>query len=315
MSDAVPVKPFRFGVQAARAGSRAEWVELARRVESLGYSTLTTPDHFEDQFAPVPALMAAATVTERLRVGALVWDNDYRHPLVLAKELATMDVLSDGRVEVGIGAGWMRTDYEQAGMPYDPPGVRVERFVEGLAVMKGVFSAEPFSFAGRHYTITGHNGRPAPVQRPHPPFLIGGGGKRVLTIAAREADIVSVNPTLSAGVMDAEAMATASAGATDQKVAVVRAAAGERLAMLELAVRAFLVEVTNDRSARAASIGELMGQPPDEVLATPFALIGTTAQMIEDLRARRERWGFSYIGIGPNDVEAFAPVVAELAGT
>jgi probable F420-dependent oxidoreductase len=226
-----------------------------------------------------------------------------------------MDVLSDGRVEVGVGAGWMRTDYEQAGMPYDPPGVRIARFVEGLAVMKGVFTGEPFSFAGRHYTITGHTGRPIPVQRPYPPFLIGGGGRRVLTIATREADIVSVNPTLTAGVMGAEALETASATAANDKIAVVRAAAGERLPLLELAVRAFVVDVTNDRLGRAAAIGQVMGLPGEEVLASPFALIGTTAQMVEDLRARRERWGFSYIGVGANDIDAFAPVVAELAGT
>ena len=145
---------FRFGVQASAPMSGKEWAELARRVEDLGYSTLTMPDHFGNQMAPMPALMAAAAATTTLRVGALVWDNDYKHPVVLAKELATMDLLSDGRLEVGIGAGWERADYDWSGIPYDPPGVRVDRFEEGLAVIKGHFGPGPFSFSGQHYTIT-----------------------------------------------------------------------------------------------------------------------------------------------------------------
>ena len=168
-----------------------EWVELARRVEDLGYSTLTMPDHFTDQLAPVPALMAAADATTTLRVGALVFDNDYKHPVVLAKELATIDLLSDGRVEIGIGAGWMRTDYDRSGIPYDPPGVRIDRFVEGLAVIKGLFgrlarSRSPASTT-RSRATTGCRSR---CSDRTPPILIGGGGKRVLSIAAREADIV-----------------------------------------------------------------------------------------------------------------------------
>lgn len=155
-------RPFRFGVQASTAPDRSTWVELARRCETLGYSTLTMPDHFTDQLAPVPALMTAADATTTLRVGALVWDNDYKHPLVLAKELATMDLLSDGRLEIGLGAGWMRTDYEQAGMPYDRPGVRVDRFEEGLAIIKGLMGPDAFSFTGEHYTITEHVGTPKP---------------------------------------------------------------------------------------------------------------------------------------------------------
>ncbi|NBO55523.1 MAG: TIGR03621 family F420-dependent LLM class oxidoreductase, partial [Actinobacteria bacterium] len=184
-----PIKPFRFGVQAHRANSRSEWIELAKRAEGNGYAVLTMPDHFNDQLAPVPALMTIADATTHLRIGALVWDNDYKHPLVLAKELATMDLLSDGRLEIGIGAGWMASDYEEAGMPYDSPKVRIDRFVEGLAVIKGLMQEGPLNFTGEHYKITNHDGLPKPVQRPYPPVLIGGGGKRVLTIAAREADI------------------------------------------------------------------------------------------------------------------------------
>lgn len=310
-----PLRPFRFGIQASGATDRAGWIDLARRAEAHGYDVLTMPDHFTDQLAPVPALMAAADATTSLRIGALVWDNDYKHPVVLAKELATLDVLSDGRLEIGIGAGWMVSDYDQAGIPFDPPGVRIDRFVEGLAVLRGAFGPGPFSFAGEHYTIRDYDGLPKPLQSPHPKILIGGGGKRVLSIAAREADIVGVNATMSAGVVGPEAIATMTADAVDDKVAIVRAAAGDRWRELELNIRAFMVNVTDDRSAVLAGIAGMLGVEPEMVEATPFALVGTPAQIVDDLRARRERWGFSYIIVGAEDIEAFAPVVAELAGT
>jgi len=287
---------------------------MARRVEDLGYSCLTLPDHFDAQLAPVPALMAAAAVTENLRVGSLVWDNDYKHPLVLAKELATMDVLSDGRLEIGIGAGWMISDYEQAGMTYDPAGVRIDRFVEGLTIIKGLMADGPFSFTGRHYTISGHDGTPKPVQSPRPPILIGGGGKRVLSIAAREADIVGINATMSAGVVGREAFDTMTAEAVEGKVNIVREAAGDRWNEIEMNIRAFLVNITPDTAGAADGIGRMIGVTPDEVLATPFALVGPPEKLVDDLLARRDRWGFSYVIVGGDDIESFAPVVGALAG-
>ena len=196
--------------------SRSEWTELARRTEANGYSTLTMPDHFDGQLAPVPALQCAADATSTLRLGALVYDNDYKHPVVLAKELATMDVLSDGRVEIGLGAGWMVTDYEQSGIPYDSPGVRVSRMIEGLAVIKGALGPDPFSFDGDHYTITDYNGLPKPVQS-QPPVLIGGGGPRVLRFAAREADIVGINATLTSGAVDETTFASMTAEQIDRR--------------------------------------------------------------------------------------------------
>jgi len=307
-------RPFRFGVQARGIHSRRDWTEMARRVEDLGYSCLTLPDHFDAQLAPVPALMAAAAVTENLRVGSLVWDNDYKHPLVLAKELATMDVLSDGRLEIGIGAGWMISDYEQAGMTYDPAGVRIDRFVEGLTIIKGLMADGPFSFTGRHYTISGHDGTPKPVQSPRPPILIGGGGKRVLSIAAREADIVGINATMSAGVVGREAFDTMTAEAVEGKVNIVREAAGDRWNEIEMNIRAFLVNITPDTAGAADGIGRMIGVTPDEVLATPFALVGPPEKLVDDLLARRDRWGFSYVIVGGDDIESFAPVVGALAG-
>lgn len=312
----MPHRPFRFGVQVDATGTRSEWTELARKVESLGYSSMTMPDHFGGQLAPVPALQCAADATSDLRLGALVYDNDYKHPVVLAKELATMDVLSDGRVEIGLGAGWMISDYEQSGIAYDPPGVRVSRFIEGLHVIKQALGPEEFSFAGDHYTITGYNGLPKPVQSP-PPVLIGGGGPRVLRFAAREADIVGINATLTSGAVDAATFETMTADAVDDKVAIVRDAASEagRLDAIEMNIRAFMVFVTDDIPQAMSTLSDFTGAPTEIIADSPFALVGTTGQIAEQLIARRERWGFSYVIVGQNDAEPFAPVVAALAGT
>jgi len=272
------------------------------------------PDHFGDQLAPIPALQMAADVTSSLRVGALVFDNDYKHPVVLAKELATIDLLSEGRLEIGLGAGWMVSDYEQSGIPYDAARVRVDRFEEGLSVMKRAFAEAAFDFAGTHYTVTGYNGLPKPVQTPHPPILIGGGGKRVLGIAAREADIVGINGTMESGVIDAAVLRTMTAASVDEKAAIVVTAAGPRLADIEMNVRAFMVNVTDDRKAGMERISGFTGFTVEEVAESPFALIGNPEQLAEDLLARRERWGFSYVIVGAADIEAFAPVVSLLAG-
>jgi probable F420-dependent oxidoreductase len=308
-------RPFRFGVQVAAPYDAKGWVELARRVEDLGYSTLTIPDHFTQQLAPVPALMAAADATTRLRIGALVFDNDYKHPVVLAKELATMDVLSDGRVEIGLGAGWMASDYESSGIAYDPPGVRIDRFGEGIAVIKGALAEGSFSFTGKHYTVSNYDGEPLPVQRPHPPLLIGGGGKRVLSIAAREADIVGINGTLTAGAIGAEALATMTHETVADRIGVVRAEAGDRLGDIELNIRAFFVSVTEDAATVVDNMAAWVKVEPSLIAASPFALIGTVNEITETLLRRREELGFSYVIVGPGEVESFAPVVAALAGT
>lgn len=309
-------RPFRFGVQANGTGNRHDWVELAKRIESLGYSTMTMPDHFTDQLAPVPALQCAADATTDLRLGALVYDNDYKHPVVLAKELATMDVLSGGRVEIGLGAGWMVSDYEQSGIPYDPPGVRVSRFIEGLAVIKGALGEGPFSFAGEHYTIADYDGAPKPVQSP-PPVLIGGGGPRVLRFAAREADIVGINATLTSGAVDGSTFESMTAAAVDDKVEIVRAAAeaADRADLIEWNIRAFMVNVTDQVDDALDTLSGFTGAPKDVIAASPFALVGPPNKLIDDLRERRDRWGFSYVIVGQEDVDAFAPVVAALTGT
>ena len=309
-------RPFRFGVQASTASSRDGWVELARQVETLGYNTLTMPDHFDSQLAPVPALQCAADATTTLRLGALVYDNDYKHPVVLAKELATMDVLSDGRIEIGLGAGWMATDYDQSGIAYDRPGVRVSRFIEGLQVIKGALGPDPFSFDGEFYTISDYNGLPKPVQAA-PPVLIGGGGKRVLTFAAKHADIVGINATLTSGAVDGSTFGSMTETAVDTKVGIVEtaAAAAERQHEIEMNLRAFMVFVTDDVGRALGTLAEFTGAPEDVIAQSPFALVGPASKIVDELQARRERWGFSYIVVGPDDIEPFAPVVAALAGT
>ena len=308
-----PHRGFRFGVQVSKETTAKGWAELARRTEAAGYEVLTMPDHFTEQLAPIPALMAAASATTTLRVGALVFDNDYKHPVVLAKELATIDLLSDGRLEIGLGAGWMISDYEEAGMPYDSPKVRIDRFIEGVAVIRGAMTDGSFSFSGDYYAITNYNGQPKPVQT-RPPLLIGGGGKRVLTYAAREADIIGINGTMTAGVVGPEALATMTAESVDEKVAIVAAAGAHRINDIEMNIRTFFVKVTNDRAKTVDSISSMFGVSKDMIDASPFALIGSVEECIEQLLERRERWGFSYTIVGAENIDECAPIVAALRG-
>lgn len=309
---------FRFAAQLGNApeGTAGSWAAQARRAEDLGYAAVLVPDHFGDQLAPVPAIVAAAAATTALRVGALVFDNDYRHPLVLAKEMATVDVLSGGRLEMSLGAGWMRSDYEQAGIPYDPPSVRVDRFEEAVTVLKGLLEADgPYSFAGRHYTVSDHTPAPRPVQRPRPPLLLGGGGRRVLSIAAREADIVGINVDLRQGTGGPETAPNASPEATRRKVAWVREAAGDRFEELELHTLVGFAMLTDDRRGLAEAMAPHFGLPPDEVLHVPLALVGTVDEMVEELEWRRAAYGISYVSVEADCWEALGPVVSRLAGT
>jgi probable F420-dependent oxidoreductase len=311
-------RPFRFGIQAAAlpgADAPAEWAALARKAEDLGYDTLTVPDHFDGQLAPVPALMAAADATTTLRIGALVWCNDYRHPVVLAKEAATLDVLSGGRLEFGLGAGWMATDYERAGITLAPPGRRIARMEEAIDVIRGLFADGDFSYSGEHYHVSGLDGRPKPAQKPGPPILIGGGGRRMLEAAARHADIVGVNLSLQRGVIDASVRASATAAATEEKLRWIRDAAGSRMNDIELHVRVHVAVVTDDREGFASALGPAFGLPAGDALDSPHALAGTVDQLVDVLVERRERYGISYYGLSLDALEPLAPVVARLAGT
>jgi len=307
--------PFRFAVQLSNASSGASWRDLARSIEGLGYSTLFIPDHFEDQFGPLVALTVAAEATTDLKVGSLVFGNDYRHPIVLAKEVATLDLMSEGRVEFGLGAGWMTTDYEQSGLAHDPPAVRISRMAESLTVMKSLWSTGAATFAGEHYTVTGAVGAPLPHSRPYPKIIIGGGGKRVLGIAAREADIVGVNPSLAAGYVGPEVLETTTAEYYDQRIMWIREAAGDRFEDLELQVLTFLVQIVPDREEAIGRLSSVLDVTAEQIDGSPIALIGTIEQIIERLVERRTRFGFSYVVVHEAEMEAFAPVVAALAGT
>lgn len=307
-------KPFRFGVQGRTTGPRDEWLAMIHRVEELGYTSYLALDHFVRGLDPVASLMAAAMASERLRIGSFVFDNDFRHPASLAKAAASLDVLSGGRLELGIGAGWLKEEYDQTGIPFDPAGVRITRLTEAIRLIKRIFTEEhPVSYQGEHYTVTGLICPPRPVQKPHPPFIIGGGSRRILTIAGQEADIVGI--TTRARADGSKDTADNTAEATAQKIAWVRDAAGSRFEQIELNVIISDVHLTDDRPGVAERIAGQQGTTPNEVLASPQILIGSAEQMVEQLQERRARYGFSYIVVTEFNMDALAPVVARLAGT
>jgi probable F420-dependent oxidoreductase len=309
------VRPFRFGVNVRTAGSAAEWAAKARKVEDLGYSVLLVPDHLADLLAPFPALAAAAAATKRLRLGPGVLNNDFRHPVLTAREAATLDVLSDGRLELGIGAGHMRSEYEQAGMPFDPGATRVERLAESVVIIKRLLAGEAVTAAGRHYRVTSHTVHPRPVQRPRPPVFIGGNAPRLLTLAAREADIVGFTGILFRQGARALDVSDARHTMVDERVRLVRETAAARFDRLELNVLLQRVIVTDNRHTAAAALPAPFTQlSPDDILMSPYALVGSIGQMVDDLERRRERWGFSYVMTHEPYTEMLAPVVARLAG-
>ena len=305
-------RPFRFGVVTERAHSGAEWREKARRAEELGYDTFLVPDHSEKDIAPIAVMMAALDATTRLRVGSFVFNNDLRNPTILAKEVATLDLFSEGRFEFGLGAGYLLADYEQTGIAFESAGVRISRFEEALRLIKQLFVEEVVNFSGTFYTADQTKGLPRPVQKPHPPVYVGGGGQRVLSLAAREADIVGFAPKNSQKGLD---FGDATARCTANKVEWVRAAAGERFTSLELSCIVFRVIVTNDRAQALQRAAGYMGLSGEEVAGSPHVLIGTTDQIAEDLQTRRSLYGISYIEVLEEYMELFAPVVARLAGT
>ncbi len=308
-------RPFRFAVQTSSAPDAKTWRERARKAEDLGYSTLYIPDHLGDQWGPIVAMTVAAEATEKLNVGTLVFDNDYRHPVVLGKEIATLDLVSEGRVEFGLGAGWLRSDYDQAGLPYDPPGVRIERMVEGLAVMKQLWREGTAQMVGEHYRVAAAQGLPRPASPAGPRIVIGGGGRRVLSIAAREADIVGVNPNMAAGYVGPEVAASSTAPYYRERIGWIREAAGDRFADIELQCLTFMVRFTSDRRGTFESVAPLFGLTPEEAAEVPIALAGTVEEVVETLQRRREEYGFSYIVVHDPEMEEFAQVVAALAGT
>jgi probable F420-dependent oxidoreductase len=315
------VRPFRFLADVGGAATVAELRELARRAESIGYAVAVIPDHLTIPLGPIATLATVAAATTRLRIGTFVLNNDLRHPMVLAQELATLDLLSEGRLEIAIGAGWNRAEYSAAGLAFDPSPTRTARLEESVHVLKGRFGDGPFSFAGAHHTITEADGVPKPVQRPHPPFFIGGGGRRTLSLAGHEADIVGLAPRISWGERMAVDPRSLTVEAAAEKIAWVREAAGERFDRLEInAYPSQFPSIVTDHARavateRAAAITARSGMPitADELLASPHQYIGTVDALCEKLLELRERLGISSFMLG--DVDEMAPVVERLAGT
>lgn len=308
--------PFRFGVNLRGADSRAEWVDKARKLEDLGYSTLLVPDHLAEIMTPLVPLASAAAVTTKLRVGTCVLNNDFRHPVLLAREAATVDLLSDGRFELGIGAGHMQSEYTEAGLPFDPAPVRFDRLGESVRILKSLLAGEATSFDGRFYQVMQHTIFPLPVQKPRPPIMIGGNGKKLLALAACEADIVGLTGlAFPKGATEVDVSGAAPAR-VDERIAWVREQAGARFEQLEINALVQRVVVTDDRQQAAEELAERWSSlTPEEILQTPYLLIGTVDQMVEALHERRERWGFSYIVVHEWSLDALAPVVARLAHT
>ena len=311
--------PFEFLADARDVVSGADLTATARRAEAVGYHELVIPDHLIPQLGPIAAMAWIASATERLRIAAFVFNNDLRHPAVLAQELASLDVLSGGRLDVAIGAGWNKPEYEAIGVPFDPTPVRQARLAEAIVVLKGAFGDEPFSFSGAHYTISNLDGQPKPAQRPHPPFMIGGGGRRTLELAGREAQIVSFAPRiLAGGAADARSLTVE---ATAEKIEWVRSAAGPRFDDLVLNAYPSQAPVTVTDHAHAAArqaVDAIRARSgveisEDELLASPSIFIGSIAGLVEKLVGLRERLGISSFMVGPTD--DLEPLVERLAGT
>lgn len=307
-------KPFRFGVTSIGAPTAEMWKEKVTRTEDFGYSTLLVPDHFIEQIATIPALMSAASLTSSLRVGSIVCSNDFRHPILLAKEAATIDMLSGGRFELGIGAGWLKSEYDALGIPFDTPGTRVARLEEAVQVIKSYFKGDPVIFEGQYYQINSEKGLesiPEPVQKPHPPILIGGGGKRMLTLAAREADIIGLalrTSALGTGPDPADIATT-----INQKIEWIKQAADNRYNDIEIHIQTWAIMITDDRESSAKQLGKQFPLPPEILLNLPYLLIGSVDEIIGQIEKYRETYGISYYSIFEQYKEAFAPVVAKLA--
>jgi len=329
MTTAAP-RPFRFGYQSYTASSGAEWRDKARWAEGAGFSSFLVADHYlgpgpslaatnhpVQDIAAVPAMAVAAEVTSTIKVGARVMCIDYRNPAVLVKEMATLDLFSDGRLEFGIGAGWLQGEYEAMGVPFADAGVRITRLADVVRMAKELMGDGIVEFAserdGAGVRAMGFEGVPKPVQRPHPPIMIGGGARRVLQLAGREADIVSLNFDNSSGKIG-PGVPTSGADATEQKVAWVREGAGDRFDSLELEIGAYFTFVTDTPEAVAGAMGGRFGMSTDEMLAHPHALFGTVDGICEELERRRERYGISYITVGDGAAKDFAPVVERLTG-
>ena len=303
------MRPFRFAITTSRADSGAEWRAKARRIEALGYDTLLITDHLTQQLAPIPAMAAALEATTTLRVGSYVLANDYRNPLILAKEIATLDHLSGGRVELGLGAGWYVRDYEMLGIPYDLPGVRVSRMIEAVRLLDRLFAEDTVDASGAFYTV--HGARLLPKRR-RPPLMIGGGGPRILRFAAEHADIIALNPQFNADGQPV--LSDLTTGATLRKLNLLRRVIGERFTAVELNV--FIVDagVSDEPRSLLDAVATRLKGTAAQLIDSPFFLYGSVAGLQRLLLERREQLGITYYGLPEKAMEPFAPVVRAMRG-
>ena len=322
-------RPFRFAIQAFSSPTRAEWTELARKVEGSGYATLHVADHYlgpgskiegtghrVQQLAMIPAMTAAAMVTSTLRIGSRMACLSYHRPTILAKEMASIDVLSEGRLEVGIGAGWLVAEYEALGIPFDPVGQRVQTLRETAEFFRLAFAADgEVDYRGEIVQSYGYVPVPATVQRPRPPIMIGGGAPRVLGIAGELADIASVNFNNSGGVVGAGSIMSSTEDETRKKVQWVKDGAGDRFDQVELETAVYFVSVEGRSAITADAVMARTGMDLPTLQRFPHAAVGSVEQICEELVRRREEYGFSYITVGDAHLDAFLPVVERLAGT
>jgi len=308
------LRRFRFGVQISRTRTSQEWKDQARRAEAFGYDIFLMPDHFGQQFAIGPALALVAEATDSLRIGTLVWQNDLRHPALAAMEAATLDVLSEGRFEVGIGAGGsLPPEYEWTGIAFDSASVRVQRLEESIRILKGLAGDDQFSFSGTYFSLKDYQANPKPIQKPYPPLLIAGGGKRMLSLAAREADIVAILPRMlpgNAGFAEDETSLEAFAS----KVEFIKGVAGDRFAELEFNLLIQMVKVTDDRNGAIDRLKQEHEISDDDWFDSPMVFVGSVDEVVDRIREVRERTGVSYFVVFEPVMEAFSPIVAALAG-
>jgi probable F420-dependent oxidoreductase len=306
---------FRFGVELHEPLPGRTWADSVREVEAAGYSTMFVPDHFDEGLGPIAAIASAAAVSTTLNVGALVFDCDFRHPAVLARELASIDLLSEGRLEVGLGAGWKRLDYERSGIPMDAPKVRVDRMIEHTKILQQLFAGETVTFAGEHYQITALDLMPRPHRPAGPPILIGGGAKRVLRFAGATADIVGINASVHSGEIDVAAGHDGLPERIDEKLGWLREGAGARFDDLEINAWLAFAEVTDDAATLGEGMAALFETDVQSVLSSPLVLIGSASEIDQRLHERRDRWGYSYHVVPGDKARDFAPLVAALTGT
>ncbi|SUA74980.1 F420-dependent glucose-6-phosphate dehydrogenase [Nocardia otitidiscaviarum] len=317
-----PPRAFRFaaaGEGNPSEGGARKFIKLAQRAEDFGYDAFAVPDALGPQVGPIAALGALAVATDRIRLGTSMLANGFRHPVVLAKEAATLDVLSRGRLELGVGAGWLADDFDAAGIDFDAPAVRLERLDETLTILDVLLRGQECHFEGKHYRVRGIKGAPRPRQGPRPPLATGGGGPRLLRLAARHADIISVvPPTTPAGRM---LLSGITLDRTVERVRIIREAAGPRFPEIELNWAITAVIVTDDRERAAAMALDAIdkGLHPnldvdvrlsvEQILESPYVAIGTHEQIADHIRRVRQLTSMSYVGVFPTQMEAFAPVI------